>query len=400
MTGIDASRVGAGPTLRHLLTEASHGVRNLTPRALLTMLGIAIGSAAIIALLSLGEGAAESSLRSFESLGSNIGIVNVQAAGQDRTPLNFDAEQAGQISGVVDVAPLALLATQIPAQGKPADITVIGTHESIGRIFGWMPTKGRFISELDNRATYAVIGSDVALALGLTDVGDGHVVRINNYLFTVIGILPPQLPNPLLPTAVNLSIIVPLDAMRRFETAPEVSSVIFRSRSADDIVTTAGRFKDYLSSRYPSRTMDMQLPVQLLDGMRGQARNFSYLLAALGAISLLVSGIGIMNVMLMSVAERRKEIGIRLSVGARERDIRNLFFLEAVGLSIGGALAGLVLGVAITLAYSIAVGWRFSLPPHAVIMGLGSPILVGIGFGLFPAVKAAKLQPLQILRDE
>lgn len=134
--------------------------------------------------------------------------------------------------------------------------------------------------------------------------------------------------------------------------------------------------------------------------MRGQARNFSYLLAALGAISLLVSGIGVMNVMLMSVAERRKEIGIRLSVGARERDIRNLFFLEAVGLSLGGALAGLVLGAAITFTYSITVGWRFSLPPHALIIGLCSPVLVGIGFGLFPAVKAAKLQPLQILRDE
>jgi putative ABC transport system permease protein len=400
MTGIDASRVGTGPTLRHLLAEASHGVRHLTPRASLTMLGIAIGSAAIIALLSLGQGAAESSLRSFESLGANIGIVNLQASAQDRTPLHFDAEQAGKVAGVTDVAPLALLATQIPARGKPADVTVVGTHESIGRIFGWRPVKGRFISELDRRATYAVIGSDVALALGMTDVGDGHLVRINHYLFTVIGILPPQLPNPLLPTPVNLSIIVPLASMRRFEGAPDVSSVIFRSRGADDIVTTAGRLKDYLSTRFPSRTIDMQLPIQLLDGMRGQARNFSYLLAALGAISLLVSGIGVMNVMLMSVAERRKEIGIRLSVGARERDIRNLFFLEAVGLSLGGALAGLVLGAAITFTYSITVGWRFSLPPHALIIGLCSPVLVGIGFGLFPAVKAAKLQPLQILRDE
>lgn len=400
MTAAGASRAGAGPTLRYLLTEASHSVRNLRPRALLTMLGIAIGSAAIIALLSLGQGAAESSLRSFESLGSNIGIANLQAAAQDRAPLNFDAEQAVKIGGVVDAAPLALLATQIPARGKPTDITVLGTHESIGRIFGWVPAKGRFISRLDNRATYAVIGSDVARALGMADVGDGHLVQINNYLFTVIGILPPQLPNPLLPISVNQSVIVPLASMRRFDGAPAVSSVVFRSRGADDIVATTERFKDYLSTRFPSRTIDMQLPMQLLDGMRGQARNFSYLLAALGAISLLVSGIGIMNVMLMSVAERRKEIGIRLSVGARERDIRNLFFLEAVGLSIGGALAGLVLGAAITLAYSITVGWRFSLPPHAVIMGLGSPILVGIGFGLFPALKAAKLQPLQILRDE
>lgn len=400
MTSGKAARIAPGPTPLQLLAEASQSARKLTQRALLTMLGIAIGSAAIVTLLSLGQGAAEASLRAFESLGSNIGIVNLQASAEHPAPLSFDAAQAGQVAGIVEVAPLALLATQIQAQGKPSDTTILGTQESIGRIFGWRPVKGRFISDLDRRATYAVIGSDVAIALGMTDVGEGHVVQINHYLYTVIGILPPQLPNPLLPTSVNQSVIIPLASMSRLQGAPEVSSVIFRSRSADDIVATAWRFKQYLTNRFPSRTVDMQLPMQLLDGMRGQARNFSYLLAALGAISLLVSGIGIMNVMLMSVAERRKEIGIRLSVGARQRDIRNLFFLEAVGLSVGGALAGLVLGIAISFVYSAVAGWRFSLPFNALLAGLGSPILTGIGFGLFPAIKAAKLQPLQILRDE
>ena len=400
MTSGKAARVGPGPSPRQLLAEASQSVRNLTQRALLTMLGIAIGSAAIVALLSLGQGAAEESLRSFESLGSNIGIASVSASITHPAPLDFDAAQARHVVGIVDVAPLALLATKVQAQGKASDATVLGTQESIARIFNLRPIKGRFISDLDSRSTYAVIGSDVATALGIDGTGDGHVIQINNYLFTVVGILAPQLPNPLLPTSVNQSVIVPLASMSRLQGAPEVSGMIFSSGSAADIVATASHFKEYLLSRFPSRTIEIQLPMQLLDGMRGQARNFSYLLAALGGISLLVSGIGIMNVMLMSIAERRKEIGIRLSVGARERDIRNLFFLEAVGLSIGGALAGVLLGLVTTYAYSAVVGWRFSVPMNALVAGLLSPVLVGIGFGLFPAIKAAKLQPLQILRDE
>ena len=400
MTQGKAVRAGLGPTPRQLLIEATQGIRGLTQRALLSMLGTAIGSASIVALLSLGQGAAESSLRSFKALGSNIGIANLQSTVASPLPMQFDAVQAKSAVGLVEVAPMSLTSTKVRVRGKSADTSIIGLVESVSKIFHWPMAKGRFISDLDRRASYAVIGSEMAMTLGINAVGDGQVIEINNYLFTVIGILAPQTSNPLLPVSVNQSIIIPLAAMSRVEGMPDVSSLIFSSHDATDIVATSDRFKDYLATHYPSRTVNMQLPVQLLEGMRGQARNFSYLLAALGGISLLVSGIGIMNVMLMSISERRKEIGIRLSIGARQRDIRNLFFLEAVGLSAGGAIAGLVLGVAVTCAYSSLVGWPFTIPLTALAAGVLAPILTGIGFGLFPAVKAAKLQPLQILRDE
>lgn len=400
MTGISTARVGAGPTFLQLLSDASRSIRGLSQRSLLTMLGTAIGSASIIALLSLGQGAAEESLRSFEILGSSVAIANLQARPGMSVPLQVNKIDVRSVPGVVAAAPLAVLATPVQSKGKSIDATIVGTSEAIQPIARWALTRGRFISDLDERATFAVIGSDVAVALGLNESGPDSTVQINGYLFTVIGILAPQPPNPLLPVAVNQSVIIPLPAMGRLQGAPTISSVMFTSTSTADISATVKRLEAYFNRNFPMLMVDMQMPTQLVASMRIQARNYAYLLAALGGISLLVSGIGIMNVMLMSIAERRKEIGIRLSVGARQRDIRNLFFLEAVGLSLGGAAAGLALGGLAVYGYTAVAGWRFSIPAQALIAGLSAPIAVGIVFGLFPAIKAASVQPLQTLRDE
>lgn len=395
-----AARSGIGPSPRQLLRDATQSVRSLSQRAMLSMAGTAIGSAAIVALLTLGQGASNESLRSFEALGSNIGIADVQSVEAHPKPWEFDAAQARQLVGLDDVSQLSLTSTKAQVKDVISDVSLLGAEASIAQIFQWKTVQGRFISDLDRRATYAVIGSDVAKALAINAVGDDQFIQIDRHVFTVVGILASQISNPLLPVSVNGSIIVPLGAMRKLDGAPEVSRLVFSTVDAADIVPTSERFKAYLVSQLPLHSVNMQLPVQLLESMRGQARNFSYLLAALGGISLFVSGIGIMNVMLMSVSERRKEIGIRLSVGARQRDIRNLFFLEAVVLAAIGAAAGLMLGITVAYLYSTIVGWRFVIPLNAFAAGAIAPIITGICFGLFPAIKAARLQPLQILRDE
>ncbi len=144
----------------------------------------------------------------------------------------------------------------------------------------------------------------------------------------------------------------------------------------------------------------VQVSQQVLDGLKRQTRTFTYLLAGLGIISLLGGGVGVMNVMLMSVAERRREIGVRMALGARQRDIRNLFLIEAVTLTAAGALSGAVLGVAAAYLYARFSGWTFSLAYAALPLGMGSTLLVGLFFGLYPAVSAARLQPVEALRDE
>ncbi|MCL6483471.1 MAG: FtsX-like permease family protein, partial [Janthinobacterium lividum] len=126
---------------------------------------------------------------------------------------------------------------------------------------------------------------------------------------------------------------------------------------------------------------------------------FSYLLAGLGGISLLVGGVGVMNVMLMNVSERRREIGVRMALGARPRDIRNLFLLETATLSVAGALLGALLGLIVSYSFTRISGWKFTLVPESLLLGCGSSLLIGLFFGLYPAISAARLQPVQALRD-
>ena len=150
----------------------------------------------------------------------------------------------------------------------------------------------------------------------------------------------------------DLSIMVPIDGLRRLHSSPEIGSILARADPAADLAVTAHDLQQYLQDRLGGRPVDVQIPRQLLDGLKHQADTFSYLLAGLGGISLLVGGVGVMNVMLMNVAERRREIGVRLALGARPRDIRALFLLEAGALSIAGALLGALLGLLSAYAFS------------------------------------------------
>lgn len=399
--GARATRLRAGPTPRQMLREALVSVRPLSQRSLLTMLGITVGSAAIVALLNLGRGAADESLRSFETMGANTLIVNFAApVGGRPAPATFDGAAAlAALPALTRVAPIALHATRVGHAGRGADATVVGADAALAAAANMRLRQGRFVSDFDQRAGYAVLGAGLARALGLERAPPGATIRIEHYLYTVIGVLDALPPNPLLPIAFDDAVIVPLAGMRRLQPVPQLNSLIVSANDADHD-TTQTALKRYLARALPGVTTEVQLPVRLIDGMRRQARTFAYLLAALGGVALLVSGIGVMNVMLMSVAERRREIGVRLALGARQRDIRNMFLLEAAGLSLGGALAGALLGVGVTYGFTRLAHWSFRLNADALLIGVASPLLVGLVFGLFPAMAAARLQPLQILRDD
>ncbi|MBF3154711.1 FtsX-like permease family protein, partial [Pseudomonas aeruginosa] len=182
--------------------------------------------------------------------------------------------------------------------------------------------------------------------------------------------------------------------------AAEVSHVVARVSPGADVYSVGAALGAALTARLPGHEAQVQVSQQVLDGLKRQTRTFTYLLAGLGIISLLGGGVGVMNVMLMSVAERRREIGVRMALGARQRDIRNLFLIEAVTLTAAGALSGAVLGVAAAYLYARFSGWTFSLAYAALPLGMGSTLLVGLFFGLYPAVSAARLQPVEALRDE
>ncbi|MGP6218369.1 ABC transporter permease, partial [Pseudomonas paraeruginosa] len=179
-----------------------------------------------------------------------------------------------------------------------------------------------------------------------------------------------------------------------------VSHVVARVAPGADVYRVGAALGEALAARLPGHEAQVQVSQQVLDGLKRQTRTFTYLLAGLGIISLLGGGVGVMNVMLMSVAERRREIGVRMALGARQRDIRNLFLIEAVTLTAAGALSGAVLGVAAAYLYARFSGWTFSLAYAALPLGMGSTLLVGLFFGLYPALSAARMQPVEALRDE
>ncbi len=203
----------------------------------------------------------------------------------------------------------------------------------------------------------------------------------------------------MLPNGLDDSVLIPLASMRRVQPGFELSSVLAQAAPGADPNRAAVDLKAYLSAQLPGREVDIHAAHQLLEGFRRQARVFSYLLGALGGISLLLGGVGVMNVMLMNVTERRKEIGVRMALGARPRDIRSLFLLEATCLAVSGALLGAILGSSGAYLFAQASGWRFLLASESIVIGMGSSALIGVFFGLYPAISAARVGPTNALRD-
>lgn len=280
-----------------------------------------------------------------------------------------------------------------------SEATLIGSSCDLDEIMELRIKNGRFISKFDNKEPFIVVGNKVAHDLSTQErnLQVGDLLQINNYLFQVIGILESIQSNPFVPIIIDESVITPIEGMRRLQKNSEIGILI--GKSTADISNVANTLKEYLINLLNGRKFEIQIPQYLIDGLKSQTMMFSYLLAGLGSISLLLGGIGVMNVMLMNISERRKEIGIRMALGARPQDIRTLFLLEAINISTIGAVLGAFLGFIIAYTFAQIVEWQFYLDTKSFILGCGSSLLIGLFFGLYPAISAAKLQPIQLLRD-
>lgn len=392
-----------GPTFAQQVGESFNSLRQLGRRSLLALLGITVGSAAIIALLNIGHAAAEDAMLAFREMGTDRLVVNfplVQNAGPLPGALDTYA-LTHAIPDIASIAPLSFQAMNVRHNGRDTQTRLIGTTPELATVINLTMAEGRFLSEFDRKSAFAVVGAQIAQELGSEgrSLRAGDSLQIGHYLFDIIGVARPLAPNALIPVVPDMSIMIPLEGLQRLQPAPEIGSIVARAEPSADLPMTAQKLHAYLSTLLAGRPVDVQIPTQLLDGLKRQADTFSYLLAGLGGISLLVGGVGVMNVMLMNVTERRREIGLRLALGARPSDIRALFLLEASALSIAGALLGAMLGVLSAYAFAYFSGWIFSLDPHALPLGIGSSLLIGLFFGIHPAIAAARLQPLEALRD-
>lgn len=392
-------------SLSQLLHEAFVSLRTLGKRSILALLGIVIGSSSVVALINIGHNASVDAAMIFKDMGTDTLVAQFPSKGSNnvpmRTRLDLDSVRLA-VPAIANIGALSLFSGPIVFHGRTANANFVGSTPDIQQAMRLALREGRFLASFDANETYAVVGDQVAQTLGAP--GDplrlGDRVRINDYLFLIIGILHNQPRAMLMPVQANESLFIPAEGMRRIFPSPQINNVIIRATPGQDMDQVARDTAAALQPQLTEHNVDITVPQQMIDGMTRQSRTFAYLLLALGAISLVGGGVGVMNVMLMNVSERRREIGIRMALGARQRDIRNLFLLEAVTLTAVGALCGAVLGMTAAWLYAWLSGWAFALAVAALPLGVGSTLLVGLFFGIYPAVSASRLQPVEALRDE
>jgi putative ABC transport system permease protein len=391
-------------------------------RSLLTMLGIVIGVAAVIAMVAIGAGARDRVNREIRSLGANLAIVtpgNVTqggarlGAGAASTLTDEDAAAIkNDVEGVTAAAPFVRGNAQVVAGGTNWGTSVYAVDDDYFLAREWGIESGRdFDPEEIRRGDIVVLlGRTVARNLfGETDPIE-QMIRVRNVPFKVIGIMAPK-GQSAFGQDQDDAIFVPLDAGRRrvigrnYAKDRSVGSIFVKFEDEDDIGPGIERMEALLRQRHrlvADQESDFAIRnlTEVANTAATSVNTLSMLLAAIAAVSLLVGGIGIMNIMLVSVTERTREIGLRLAVGARPRDILGQFLIEATTLAAIGGAIGVALGVGAANAIAKAFGWPLLISPNAVLIAVVFSGLVGIFFGFYPAQRAARLDPIEALRRE
>jgi putative ABC transport system permease protein len=404
-------------TLKLTLRLALGALIRNKARSLLTMLGIVIGVAAVIVTVAIGVGARTSVQQSIASLGSNLIVVQPGSVTQTGARTGFggastltpeDGLAIAKLPGVAAVSPVVSLRTQVVAGENNWQTSITGVAPTYTSIRSWPLASGRFFneSEVASSAKVAVLGQTVAGQL-FPDGGspDGATIIIKGAPFTVIGTLAPLGQSGLGQDQDDVVLIPYTSAMERLTGLTTVNALMVSAASAQQIDPVTASVTQLLEQRHrivPPQTDDFQIRnLQAIAQTASQTGTvMELLLAGVAAVSLIVGGIGIMNIMLVSVTERTREIGLRMSVGARAATILRQFLAESVVLSTIGGLIGVVTGGIGTLGVALLTHWPTAIPLQWIFASVAFSAMVGIFFGYYPARQAAQLNPIEALRFE
>ncbi|PYQ71550.1 MAG: multidrug ABC transporter substrate-binding protein [Acidobacteria bacterium] len=386
-------------------------------RTALTMLGMIIGVAAVITMVALGTGAQTSIESQIQSAGTNMIIVAAgnftqggvrQGQGNASTLTPDDANAIRSVPGVQYVAAGVNTRGQLVASNQNWGTQVQGTDVDMPLIRSWPTQLGAFFSAQDvaTASKVAVLGSVVRDQLFGPDVDPtGQVIRINNQPFTVSGVMVSKGQSGMGQDQDDVVFVPYTTVMKKLRGITFIQQAQVSAASATDTSATADRIAALLRVRHKIQPGDpddfMVRTMEEMASVRVQAtQTMTALLASIAGVSLLVGGIGIMNIMLVSVTERTREIGLRMAIGARGRDVLLQFLVEAVVLSLFGGSIGIALGFALSQGVTFWMNWPTAVSPQAVVLAFGFAAMTGVFFGFYPARKAAALDPIDALRFE
>jgi putative ABC transport system permease protein len=369
-------------------------------RSLLTMLGVVIGVAAIVALTSIVDGASQGINKSLATLGTNQ--LNITALANDSLT-EQDAEALGALENV------SVMFVQAQNQGTIATVDnrvnarLVGVSSKYFEAVKPEIAIGSYLSSSSFAATAkdVVFGADAANDLGLTSDMLGKTVKLNGQDFRLVGVLDDQAG-----FGTSGRVYVPLDSARKlFSQYPYVSSIVIQANTPEQVDTLQLQADVLLRERYglgedTTARYTITNQASLIAAVGSITATLGLLLTGIAAISLIVGGIGIMNIMLVSVRERTREIGVRRAIGAKQSNILTQFLIEAIVLSLAGGVVGLILGQIAAFFLAIIGDWVFSIRLDTIGLALGFSLLVGVVFGVWPARQAAKLEPIDALRFE
>jgi len=388
-------------------------------RAALTMLGIIIGVAAVIAMVSIGQGASASVQAQIESIGTNLLFVSAGAqnvggvrSGTGDTGTNtltvedLDAIKR-EVPSVAMVTPAVNTRAQLVSGNQNWNTSLQGVSEQYPDIRKWTVQNGAFFTDADVRTAARVIVIGQTLADTLYPGSDpvGQTIRVTNLPFRVVGVMAAKGQDPQGRDQDDIAFAPYTTVQKKVLGRDRVQIAYVSAISQDATYTAQSQISDLLRQRHKLTASEpddftVRNMTDIAEAANQTSQTMTILLACIAGVSLLVGGIGIMNIMLVSVTERTREIGIRMAIGARSSAVRSQFLIESIVLSLMGGTVGIILGVALSLAIPAMLGWPTLVSMVAILGSVVFSAAVGIFFGYYPARKAAALDPIEALRYE
>jgi putative ABC transport system permease protein len=396
--------------LRETLSVAIDALRGNKLRAILTSLGVIIGSASIVLVVTVALTGRKFVLSQIEATGSNLVWVELVRAGAEGKPLSYeltieDMNAVKAIPGVQEVAGNRELPMTIVVEGVERPVTLIGVTEGFQAIRRLVIIRGRYFdsADMETRSKVCLITKELSDRVFGQENPVGGTIRMGELTFTVIGVFRERVATFGLSDIQRDTVIIPFPLMKYYTGVDVLRALSAQAAHPDDVPSVQRQMEQLLRSRHPA---EAEYDVQTLAAILSAAKNISLaltiVLLVVAFIALLISGIGIMNIMLVTVTERTREIGIRKAIGAAHREILYQFLIEAFLISGGGAVIGILIGLAIPVLVQPLLPGNLRVPisPLSVLIAFGVSCSTGLFFGYLPANNAARLQPIESLRYE